>query len=358
MSSRWWGLHTAARLARSSVPPQLRGVRWWTWSPARRSQFPYRHDPSRSSTARTILGDNTVKRFPTATGTPSSSTSTGSMLALARSCSSSESAIGIPAISAGPCRARVPAPRAGARRGVSSDVSPLLTERRPAHRRRGARGCPTPDPWPASLCSVNCLDRRFERGAHHVGQLAVEVQHALVRRPPHPQAPRLVPLTANPPSTASTAFRAEPGQLDRRHVRRPPRPLRIAELVRQLRDRAQLLRAQRTRRAPRRRSRATTRSPARCRACPARSAPTHPPPRRSHRSDPARPAPATPRALSYATAAAHPPTSSSSPAQPIRRPAPQLVEVIGDVEHAVIKTRGYDTHRPEIDPPRCDSMAP
>jgi hypothetical protein len=36
-------------------------------------------------------------------GTPSASTSTGSMLALARNCSSSESAIGMPAISAGPC---------------------------------------------------------------------------------------------------------------------------------------------------------------------------------------------------------------------------------------------------------------
>ena len=36
------------------------------------------------------------------------------------------------------------------------------------------------------------------------------------------------------------------------------------------------------------------------------------------------------------------------PAQPIRRPAPQLVEVIGDVEHAPIKTQGYDTHPPSI----------
>jgi hypothetical protein len=31
--------------------------------------------------------------------------------------------------------------------------------------------------------------------------------------------------------------------------------------------------------------------------------------------------------------------------QPIRRPAAQLVEVIGDVEHAPIKPWGYDTYR-------------
>jgi len=30
--------------------------------------------------------------------------------------------------------------------------------------------------------------------------------------------------------------------------------------------------------------------------------------------------------------------------QPIRRPAPQLVEMIGDVEHAPIKPWGYDTY--------------
>ena len=38
----------------------------------------------------------------------------------------------------------------------------------------------------------------------------------------------------------------QPGQLDRRHVRCPPRPLRIGVLVGQLGDRAQLLRTQRT----------------------------------------------------------------------------------------------------------------
>jgi len=32
--------------------------------------------------------------------------------------------------------------------------------------------------------------------------------------------------------------------------------------------------------------------------------------------------------------------------QPVRRPRPQLVEVIGDVEHAPIQTRGYDAYRP------------
>ena len=43
-------------------------------------------------------------------------------------------------------------------------------------------------------------------------------------------------------------------------------------------------------------------------------------------------------------------------AQPIRRPAPQLVEVIGDVEHAPIKSWGCDSYRPNATPPRCDSM--
>ena len=47
-------------------------------------------------------GTGRGKRFPIAIGVPSSSTSTGSMVALARSCSNTESAIGTPAISAGP----------------------------------------------------------------------------------------------------------------------------------------------------------------------------------------------------------------------------------------------------------------
>ena len=62
-----------------------------------------RQCPSRSSTARTIFGEIAVVRRPMATGMPSSSTRTGSMLALARNCSRRESAIGMPAISAGPC---------------------------------------------------------------------------------------------------------------------------------------------------------------------------------------------------------------------------------------------------------------
>ena len=57
-------------------------------------------------------------------GTPSSSTSTGSMVALARSCSNSESAIGTPAISAGPCSGTCTCTTGrGAIVGVSSSVS-------------------------------------------------------------------------------------------------------------------------------------------------------------------------------------------------------------------------------------------
>jgi hypothetical protein len=33
-------------------------------------------------------------------------------------------------------------------------------------------------------------------------------------------------------------------------------------------------------------------------------------------------------------------------AQPLRRPRPQLVEMIGHVEHPMIKSRGCDTYRP------------
>ena len=47
-------------------------------------------------------GTGRGKRFPIAIGVPWSSTSTGSMVALARSCSNTESAMGTPAISAGP----------------------------------------------------------------------------------------------------------------------------------------------------------------------------------------------------------------------------------------------------------------
>src|SRR5207248_2713278 len=34
------------------------------------------------------------------------------------------------------------------------------------------------------------------------------------------------------------------------------------------------------------------------------------------------------------------------PHQPFRRPAPQLLETTSRIEHAPIKTRGYDTYRP------------
>jgi hypothetical protein len=49
------------------------------------------------------LGDKLRARLPTAAGTPSSSTSTGSTDAEARNCSTIASGNGIPQISAGPC---------------------------------------------------------------------------------------------------------------------------------------------------------------------------------------------------------------------------------------------------------------
>ena len=68
--------------------PQLRGTRWWIWRPLRWSQPGQRQCPSRNGTARVILGGKAGRWRPIAIGAPVSSTSLGSISALARNCSS------------------------------------------------------------------------------------------------------------------------------------------------------------------------------------------------------------------------------------------------------------------------------
>jgi hypothetical protein len=84
--------------------PRLRGRRWWTSRPRRRPQPGNRHRESRNRTARRSLGDRPGDRVPTVMTAPSVSTRTGSIDTFARNCSTSASAIGTPAISAGPER--------------------------------------------------------------------------------------------------------------------------------------------------------------------------------------------------------------------------------------------------------------
>ena len=187
------------------------------------------------------------------------------------------------------------------------------------------------------------LDRRLELGAHHVGQLPVQVQHRRVGRPPHPHPPRLVPLARVLRGRLRRVPR-QARQIRRRHLRRPPRPLRITRLVRELRHRAQLLGTQRT--VIRRRRDLGQRLEA---------------PRRLHlvTHRPRRLALIPERRVDSTPLVEHPkdrellglqPTLrvhhlDAASLQPIRRPRPQLVEVIGDVEHAPIQTQGCDTHR-------------
>ncbi len=188
-------------------------------------------------------------------------------------------------------------------------------------------------------------DRRLELGAHHVGQLPVHVQHPFVGCPPHPHRPRRI---AGPRVLRGRLRRAprQARQIRRRHLGRPPRPLRITRLVRELRHRAQLLGTQgaviRRRRdlgqrleAPRRLHLVTHR-PRRLALITERR--VDPTPLVEHTKD---------RELFGLQPTLRVHHLDAASLQPIRRPAPQLVEVIGDVEHAPIRPRGYDTHRPD-----------
>ncbi len=126
--------------------------------------------------------------------------------AFARSCSNNESAMGIPAISAGPSNGtETCSPASGAqRRRVLVAVSAAGHTTPAARRRRVARTAPTAHPWTLHpLGSARIV--ASNSGAHLVGQLAaVPQEHVLLRVPTHPQrtAPRTAP--ANPLPTAST----------------------------------------------------------------------------------------------------------------------------------------------------------
>ena len=119
------------------------------------------------------------------------------------------------------------------------------------------------------------LDRRFERArpSHPATARADAACLCPVSTTSATTAPHSGP--ANPRSTVSTHC-VPAGPAHRRdHVGSPARPLRIAELVRQLRHRAQLLHRSGHPRTPPLRPRATTPVRVRSRACPASSAATH-----------------------------------------------------------------------------------
>ena len=263
------------------------------------------------------------------------------MLALARSCSNNESAIGIPGDLRRAVRGHVQLHhRPGRQRRRLVLRVGLLTQ---ADQRVGG---PMFEAVPRlTLGRLHLLgqplDRRFERRPHHIGQLPVQVQHPLVRRPPHPQRPRLVP---RPRILRRRLHRAagQPGQLHRRDPRRPPGPLPVAELVGQLGDRAQLLRTQRTL--------VRGRGDLGQRLQPSRGLQLVP--QRARRLTLI-----TQRRIDATALVEHPqnvelldlqPTLRAhhlvpTRHQPIRRPRPQLIEMIDHVEHAPIKPSGYDT---------------
>jgi hypothetical protein len=90
------------------------------------------------------------------------------------------------------------------------------------------------------------VDHVLEPRAVEIRELTADREHPPVGLPPHPQAPRRTPcprLVHRGRALCAHHRR----QIDRRHLRSPPRPLRVAGLVGQLRDRPQLLPTQHTR---------------------------------------------------------------------------------------------------------------
>ena len=153
---------------------------------------------------------------------------------------------------------------------------------------------------------------------------------------------------ARPSSTVGFVFVAgQAGQIHRRDLRCPPRPLRIAWTRRPT---ARPTRAARRSDAPACAAAATAGNDSSARAVSTAS--------RTLRSDtPSRPASVgsiPPRSSSTRIAASSSTrkrrcsraSSSRSRDHPRRRPSPQLVEMIRDVEHATIQTRGYDSYPP------------
>jgi hypothetical protein len=88
------------------------------------------------------------------------------------------------------------------------------------------------------------VDGGFEAGAVEIGERAAQVEHPAVGRPPHAQVARLMP---SPPFLDSRLLLGadHAGQVDRRDLRRPPGPLGVARLIRELGNVAELLVAQR-----------------------------------------------------------------------------------------------------------------
>src|SRR4026207_1499569 len=102
----------------------------------------------------------------------------------------------------------------------------------------------------------HAVDGVLEPRTVEIRELTADREHPPIRLPPHPQpsrgaaGPGLLPRgggVAWAPSAPGGGRSRAPHrpQTPRRTMRRPPRPLRITRLVRQLRDRPQLLPTQR-----------------------------------------------------------------------------------------------------------------
>ncbi len=227
-----------------------------------------------------IFGDRLRPRFPTAVGSagrrrPGAAPPTRSLAAVRPS----RRATGSPPPSPDPSPGPRPPTTVTPPPSASRSAPPRRSRRTSAstRRRRGVPTAPTPDPSvDASARPAAGPSPRTSRRTHQGARTGRAASRRRVS--PRPQMPRrMAGLTIL--HRRLRLLPRHPRQIGRRHVRRPPRPLRIRLLIGELHDRTQLLGAQRARHAPPPRPPAATPTPARSRPSPAPSAPTrHPRP--------------------------------------------------------------------------------
>ena len=254
-----------------------------------------RHRASRSNTARRSFSEIAGAARPIASTAPSSSTSTGVIDAFARNCSNNESAIGIPAISAGPCKrhrrpgSRPAAPGVGACSSSAGAGSHNANSASAARCSNGAHG------WPF-IGFIRSARRRISasnRAPRSIGQLTPDTATS--------SSPRSATSGTHAPrnrarESSAVGFDTLPRharQLQRIDVRCPPRPLPIRLLVGQLHHRRQLLVGEAALHRHRRDRRQRLQRPRRLHLVAHQSAPTHPANPSSSRPARARRAPAT-----------------------------------------------------------------
>ena len=227
----------------SSVPPQLRGTRWWISRPWRRSQPGKRQCPSRSSTARVIFAEISgaastdgeqdavvvdEDRFDRRVGAELfdhrvREWDPGDGRRALRGTSTTSTAFGA---RVGVCSVQ----RARRRVGVVGWWRRLrLLVRRQSSRSESAARCSKLSQVPPGggfICSTIALMTCFELGAHQIGQRTTHVEHRMRWVPPQLQCPGVLARAAIPRPSASPGC-APWLVADRRATcSRPVRPIR------------------------------------------------------------------------------------------------------------------------------------